>query len=279
LPTRQTKKPYIKPFLKWAGGKYRVLDKLKPSLPKAECLIEPFLGSGAVFINTDYDHYKLNDINPDVINFYRALKTHKEDFIDSCNSLFIPENNSKDRFIEMREEFNNTTEDDLRRQQLFLYLNRHCYNGLCRYNLSGIFNVPFGSYKKPYFPRVELSTFAKKLERAELYNDDFSVVMSEANENCVIYCDPPYIPLNDTAYFTSYTKAGFSHHQQQNLVEASLKAMNTGANVIISNHYNQASLNLYSAARLRKIYVKRSISCNGKKRKQVAEVIAHYQSS
>jgi DNA adenine methylase len=277
LPKQTLKKTNIKPFLKWAGGKYRVLDKLKPSLPKAECLIEPFLGSGAVFINTDYDYYKLNDINPDVINFYRALKEHKSAFIEACSALFIPENNSKIRYIAMREEFNHTAIDDLRRQQLFLYLNRHCYNGLCRYNLSGIFNVPFGSYKKPYFPNLELGIFSEKLERAELFNDDFSIVMDKANHKCVVYCDPPYIPLNDTAYFTSYTKEGFCYQQQKNLVEASIKARNTGAHVIISNHDNGASRDLYSDAHLRKIFVKRSISCNGKKRKQVAEIIAHYQ--
>jgi DNA adenine methylase len=277
LPKHQSKKPYIKPFLKWAGGKYRVLDKLKQSLPKAECLIEPFLGSGAVFINTNYEYYKLNDINPDVINFYKSLKAYKHEFIESCSALFTPANNDKNQYLAKREEFNNAPLDDIRRQQLFLYLNRHCYNGLCRYNLSGIFNVPFGSYKKPYFPSLELSIFAEKLDRAELYNDDFSVVMSEANENCVVYCDPPYIPLNDTAYFTSYTKAGFPHQQQINLVKAAIKARNTGANVVISNHDNHASRDLYSAASLRKIYVKRSISCNGKKRKQVAEIIAHYQ--
>ena len=135
-------------FLKWAGGKYPLIDDIKRHLPAGDCLIEPFVGAGSVFLNTEYDAYILADINNDLINLYNIVKTRTDEFVRDARVLFTPEFNESERFYVLRAEFN-ASSDPYRRSVLFLYLNRHCYNGLCRYNLSGAFNVPFGRYKKP----------------------------------------------------------------------------------------------------------------------------------
>lgn len=139
-------------FLKWAGGKYPLVEEIRRYLPAGDCLIEPFVGAGSVFLNTEYDRYILADINSDLINLYDIVKTQTDDFIRDARELFTDEHNVAEMFYLLRDEFN-LCAVPYRRAVLFLYLNRHCYNGLCRYNMRGEFNVPFGCYKKPYFPR------------------------------------------------------------------------------------------------------------------------------
>lgn len=103
-----------------------------------------------------------------------------------------------------------TRAEPLRRAVLFLYLNRHGYNGLCRYNLRGEFNVPFGRYKKPYFPEAELYHFAEKAQHAEFHCESYEECMKRADNRSVVYCDPPYAPLSSTANFTAYHTNSFS---------------------------------------------------------------------
>lgn len=133
-------------FLKWAGGKYPLLDDIKRHLPQGECLIEPFVGAGSVFLNTDFSRYILADINSDLISLYNIVKTRTDEYVQASRELFMPETNQAEVYYQFREEFN-ASQDPFRRAVLFLYLNRFGYNGLCRYNLRGEFNVPFGRYK------------------------------------------------------------------------------------------------------------------------------------
>ena len=148
-------------FLKWAGGKYALVDSITARLPQGRVLVEPFVGAGSVFLNTDYEAYLLADINPDLIDFYNLLKSAPEAVIQQARALFCPVNNQRDAYFELRAAFNQCHEAR-ERAALFLYLNRHGYNGLCRYNKKGGFNVPFGKYKAPYFPEAELWAFAEK---------------------------------------------------------------------------------------------------------------------
>ncbi|MDK7224658.1 Dam family site-specific DNA-(adenine-N6)-methyltransferase, partial [Proteus mirabilis] len=135
-------------FLKWAGGKYPLVDDIKRHLPQGNCLIEPFMGAGSVFLNTEYDSYILADINSDLIHLYNTVKLYPEKFMKDAQLLFTPQMNNAEEFYQLRQDFNQST-DPYQRSVLFLYLNRHCYNGLCRYNSKGEYNVPFGRYKKP----------------------------------------------------------------------------------------------------------------------------------
>ena len=198
----------MKPFLKWAGGKLRIVDRIKALLPPGQRLVEPFVGSGALFLNTDYAAYLLADANADLINLYQQLQQGGQPFIDYCASFFTAANNDEATFYTLRRHFNQTG-DPLAKAALFVYLNKHCYNGLCRYNGRGEFNVPFGRYKQPYFPAVELAAFQQKAQSATFVVQDFVTTMNAAQPDDVVYCDPPYTPLSATANFTSYSADGF----------------------------------------------------------------------
>ncbi len=196
-----------RPFLKWPGGKYRLVERISQALGPANRLIEPFVGPGEVFLNTDYDHYLLADNNPDLINLYNTLHKEGERFISYTQRLFKPDSNEADRYYELRDEFNQS-KNIRRKAALFIYLNRHCYNGLCRYNKSGGFNSPFGRYKQPQLPVDSLRAFAKKSSHAEFQLASFADTMQQAEKGDVIYCDPPYMPLSRTANFTNYSADG-----------------------------------------------------------------------
>jgi DNA adenine methylase len=269
-----------KPFLKWAGSKTKLVTALKPLLPVGECrFIEPFVGAGAVFLNTDYPANLLCDSNADLICLYRVLQQQGGKFVQQCAKLFTPENNREDRFYAFRAEFNQAGEAE-RRAALFVYLNRHCYNGLCRYNQDGQFNTPFGRYERPYFPREELLEFAARLNSATLKVQDFRVSLSDAKDGDVVYCDPPYVPLSATANFTGYASGGFSLEDQRDLAAGSIEAARRGATVIVSNHDTPLTRRLYQAAsRIVPVLVSRTISCDGENRGKAREIIAVFNAA
>ena len=155
-----------RPFLKWAGGKQRLVARIAAWLPAdRQRLIEPFVGSGALFLGTDFAGYLLADSNGDLINLYRRLQGDGDAFIAASRPLFSAVTNDAERYYALRAEFNASV-DPRRRALLFLYLNRHGYNGLSRYNSRGQFNVPFGRYKRPYFPAAQMTFFADHARRA-----------------------------------------------------------------------------------------------------------------
>ncbi len=263
-------------FLKWAGGKYSLMDEIKQQLPKGDCLIEPFVGAGSVFLNTNYRHYILADINNDLINLYNTVKKQPIRFIEDCRQLFNIKYNNESHYYILREQFNRST-DSYERSVLFLYLNRHCYNGLCRYNLRGEFNVPFGRYKRPYFPEQEILFFAKKSKKAIFICSSYEKVFNLAEKGHVIYCDPPYAPLSITANFTAYHTNNFNLTDQQNLAElASTLAKDKKIPVLISNHNTESTRLWYSQAKLHIINARRTISSKAAGRKSVSEILALY---
>ncbi|MEH0703444.1 adenine-specific DNA-methyltransferase [Citrobacter portucalensis] len=263
-------------FLKWAGGKYPLLDDIKRHLPQGECLIEPFVGAGSVFLNTDFSRYILADINSDLISLYNIVKTRTDEYVQASRELFMPETNQAEVYYRFREEFN-ASEDPFRRAVLFLYLNRFGYNGLCRYNLRGEFNVPFGRYKKPYFPEAELYHFAEKAQNAEFHCLSYEESMDRADSNSVVYCDPPYAPLSATANFTAYHTNSFSPKEQAHLAEMAEKLVSKQIPVLISNHDTPDTREWYRAAKHFQVKVRRSISSNGGTRKKVNELLALYK--
>lgn len=275
----------IRPFIKWAGGKSRVLPQLLQHLPKADCLVEPFVGSASVFLNTDYRRYVLADINPDLINLLRVAKRYPDQLIDDALPLFRNGNNAA-YYAARRAEFNATTrksaasipEYDLLRAAAFLYLNRHGYNGLCRYNLKGEYNSPFGkSAGAPYFPDAEIRIFSEKANdtRAIFLCTSFEYTLRSIGGNsAAIYCDPPYIPTSKTANFTQYHTAPFTtaHHR---LLASMLHELNArhGTGVVISNSNTPETREIYRHFHLQNIDVQRSISTNTEKREKAKEVI------
>lgn len=272
--------PKQRPFLKWAGGKFRVLPHILLALPPGKRLIEPFVGSGAVFLNTVFDSYRLADINPDLIGLYQTLQDQGDAFIEYAQRWFTAKNNSADRYYALREKFNkldiDKEKDRREKAALFLYLNRHGYNGLCRYNSDGGFNVPFGKFKAPYFPAEEMRAFHLKSQRAEFVCADFRSVMKAAKKNDVIYCDPPYVPLTATASFTAYARSAFGPTEQFDLAAAAAALRRKKVPVLISNHDTPITRELYQSADLTAFPVRRFISCNGTRRNNASELLARY---
>lgn len=263
-------------FLKWAGGKYTLAEAIRRVLPPGDKLIEPFVGAGSVFLNTDYPRYLLNDINPDLINLYKTLKRRPKRFIEDARQLFTGQHNTPSAFYSLREQFNGSR-DIYERSLLFLYLNRHGYNGLCRYNSSGGFNVPYGKYKKPYFPQDELEFFAEKAKRATFTCEPFQHSFRRARAGSVVYCDPPYLPLSATANFTAYATHGFSLDEQALLAQKALHASrNRNIPVLISNHDTVQARWLYKDADITELQVHRFISQNGATRNKVGELMAFF---
>lgn len=269
-----SKAPPIKPFLKWAGNKYRIIEQVQSLLPQGNRLVEPFVGSGAVFLNTAYQNYLLTDSNQDLIDLYNLLKQDGNGFIKYCQRLFTPENNSAEAYYRLRDEFNQTRKQR-RKAALFLFLNRHGYNGLCRYNAKGGFNVPFGRYKKPYFPKKEMLQFHLKAQNAEFRQNDFTQTISCSRLGDVIYCDPPYVPLSNSANFTSYSAGGFGQEQQSLLAALAEQSIQRSIPVLISNHNTRFTRKAYTAAReIKKFNVRRQISCNSHQRGNASELLA-----
>ena len=263
-------------FLKWAGGKYSLVEHIQARLPQANKLIEPFVGAGSVFLNTQYKRYLLNDINPDLINLYNFLKAQPDALINDAREFFCDKRNDEKMYYALRDEFNGT-QDEYYRAILFLYLNRHGYNGLCRYSLQGRFNVPFGRYKKPYFPEHEMFVFSEKSQKATFTCLPFEKVFSRARRGNVIYCDPPYAPISKTAAFTSYAARSFGQDAQEKLAELATRASKKrGIPVLISNHDLPLTRGLYQGADFSMLSVKRSISQNGAKRQPVDEILAFF---
>jgi len=267
-----------RPFLKWAGAKTRLIPAIRPTVPAGvQRLIEPFAGSGAVALNLQFAHCILGDANRDLIDVYRELRRGGERFITRCAALFTARSNAPEVYYARRLEFN-TTRDRRRKAALFVYLNRHGYNGLCRYNSRGGFNVPFGRYVAPYFPRAELRAFRALLTRCDLRCADFRRVLAEAGPGDFVYCDPPYAPATATANFTAYARAAFGPAEHAELVECCRAARDRGAIVVLSNHDTRDTRALYRDADERhRLLVSRHISCNGAKRTKVREVIAIYR--
>jgi len=269
-----------KPFLKWAGNKFRVLPHLIPHIgyPKRYC--EPFGGSLAVALNIQAEQYILNDVNKDLVAIYQNLLNPTDSsFIQYCEELFSPENNTKEAYLKLREYFNQATNTQ-ERARLFIYLNRHCFNGLSRYNKKGQFNVPFGKYDKPSCPSEEMMNFRVHfLQRKHSFTSlsfEDSALYHGLESGDIVYFDPPYVPASDTANFTSYATDGFTHDQQVQLAQLAESLASNGIKVIVSNHNTPVTQELYKNATIYPIQVTRTIAAKGGSRKKAEELIAVY---
>lgn len=266
-----------KAFLKWAGGKSQLVPKILSLMPEKHSgrFFEPFVGSGVMALNVPHESIVIADVNQGLMACWLNLKREGEGFIERAKALCNPAHNNEKVFYDYRTRFN---ENQINRGGLFLYLNRHCFNGLCRFNAKGEFNVPFGRYAKPYFPEVELRealTITKRMSMGTMgFQETFDLVMS----GDVVYCDPPYIPLSETSNFTAYSAGGFSLDQQSALMTCAEAARNRGATVIISNNDVPLARKLYDGAtEIHEVQVRKAISCKSDGRKKSGEIIAVYR--
>ncbi|WP_279026859.1 Dam family site-specific DNA-(adenine-N6)-methyltransferase [Gibbsiella quercinecans] len=262
-----------KTVLKWAGSKARLAPKLREYLPEGDRLVEPFGGSCAMMMNTDYPEYLVADINPDLINLYQVISAAPEQFINFARYYF-EHSNSEVQYCDIRLAFNLYTTYPMHRASLFLYLNRHCFNGLCRYNRAGDFNVPYGRYKKPYFPEDEIRAFAEKAKRATFICADFHETLRLVRSGDVVYCDPPYLPEKGKDAFTKYHSGEFGKREHLSLAVNARRIGQSGIPVVISNSIRAAEINLYHGFDVAVIDAPRSIGASGDSAKTAREVLA-----
>lgn len=255
-------------ILKWAGNKTAIMSELKKHLPDGPRLVEPFAGSCAVMMATDYPYYLVADINPDLINLYQVIKEDVNSFIHLVERIFSKFTTEED-YYKCRQFFNTVPLEPIEKAAYFLFLNRHCYRGLCRYNQRGLFNVPYGNYKKPYLPVDEIRAFAEKAVRATFIcaSYDETLVMLQAGD--VVYCDPPY-----DGTFSGYHTAGFSDDDQYDLASILVRRSSEGHPIIVSNSDTRLIRSFYRKFTLHRISTKRSIGVAAGEGKKADELIA-----
>ncbi|MEM8447445.1 Dam family site-specific DNA-(adenine-N6)-methyltransferase [Morganella morganii] len=267
-----------KTILKWAGSKVGIMEQLRPHLPKTKRLVEPFAGSCAVMMNTDYEQYLIADINDDLINLYEQLSSITKGKLSAMRINFI-NGNDKRRYYKLRNDFNYARKFkngecegmlSLYRASMFLYLNRHGYNGLCRYSEKTGFNVPFGNYKKTYFPEKEIIAFADKAQKADIKCQGWVDTLLHTCAGDGVYADPPYMGTG----FTRYHTAGFNNGDQVALAETlAVLYYHRGIPVTASNSIDAKELYADLGFTIHEIEAPRKISANGN-RKPVTEIIA-----
>lgn len=265
-----------RPFLKWAGGKYSLLPELDRLIPAGNRLIEPFVGGGSAFINSDkHASFLLADVNADLINLYQMLALVPEEVMRHARLLFTSLNTAEG-YTAVRDEFNRQLIAAPERAAAFLFLNRHCFNGLIRYNRAGEFNVGWGKYPAPYFPENEITAFADMAHNCVFMNAGFRRTLSLAGEGDVVYCDPPYEPMPGTAGFTGYAAGGFTRDDQNALAECCVAAHQRGARIVISNSVAPRIVELYEQHGFTLNYVtaRRSISSKGSTREIAKDLVA-----
>ena len=268
-----------KPFVKWAGGKRQIIDKLKKYVPEEfNTYYEPFVGGGALLFELEPKNAVINDSNEELINVYKVL-CNEDKFNKMIRNLNSHEtNHSEEYYYELRNKdrskssFNRLA--DYTRAARTIYLNKACFNGLYRVNSKNEFNVPFGKKLKVNTyegSNLRLVSYYLTTNKIEILNDDFEKAVGNAKQGDFIYFDPPYD--SDTSTFNSYTEDGFGKEEQVRLARVFKDLSDKGCYVMLSNHNTKLINELYKDFNIHVIEAKRNINANGKKRGKVEEVI------
>lgn len=233
-------------ILKWLGNKTPLVGVIANTLPPGKRLVEPFVGSCSLVASgaVHYESYLFADSNVDVITMYQQVRENPEGVLDELRELY--RHNNRADYNDIRLRFNTHIVSPVERAAMFIYLNRHGFRGLCRYNNEGGFNVSYGEYKTVYFPEAEIRALATNPAKMEFKHQPWETTLGEVTEGDVVYCDPPYVPVSDTSNFTRYTKDGFSWDDQLNLAEALNELDTRRIGFSISNSATVEAIKLYS---------------------------------
>lgn len=267
----------VAPILKWVGGKRQLLPTLRTMFPNNfSSYYEPFVGGGAVLFDLQPKKAVINDVNPDLILLYQAIRDNVEGVICELEK----HRNDADYFYEIRSLDRNkevySALSDAQKAARVLYLNKTCYNGLYRVNQAGEFNSPFGKYKNPNIVNAEtLRAVSGYFNDADVQMtvQDYAKVLDNIPRDAFVYLDPPYDPLSQTSNFTGYTKGGFSHADQIRLRECCDSLNARGVKFMLSNSATDFILDQYKDYNISIIQAKRAINSNAAKRGAVDEVI------
>lgn len=266
------------PFMKWPGSKRKSVAFILEHLPQGKRLFEPFAGSAVISLATDFEEYYLGDVNADLMTLYRWVEQDADGLIEEARLRFEALNpKDPEGYYKLRENYNNTTDPFLRAVML-LTLNRYGYNGLCRYNQKGGYNVPHGLYSKVYFPEREIRAAGEHF-RGRLHVDirSFEEQLSNVEVGDVVYCDPPYVPISNTADFTEYAKGGFDLGKHKLLANIASELRLKGIPVLISNADVEVAREVYKdATQVLEVMVPRSIGARKDSRKKIGELLFIY---
>ena len=264
--------PHALPFLKWAGGKQRLLSQYQPFLPARTAIgryFEPFIGSAAVFFYWQPQQAILSDRNEKLIELYRLVRDDVAGVIKALQG----HRNEVDYYYDVRA---HEPAQPAARAARLIYLNKTCYNGLYRENSKGEFNVPFGRYKNPTIcDEDRLRAASQALQSVELVAADFEVVAQRAKAGDFIYFDPPYAPLNATSSFTNYNKHGFTADDQKRLA-ATIKQLDArGCHIMLSNSSAPLVYELYAdnGYHIQPIQARRNINSKANQRGPIKELL------
>jgi DNA adenine methylase len=278
----------VKPLLKWAGGKRRLLQTLFEVFPanfelKQNKYFEPFVGGGAVLfglanrlsaeevgsLSRKQKSIIVSDTNGELINFYKVVRDSPDKLSNRIREL--AKRTDREDFYNVR---SSSPKTEVGRAARLLYLNRLCFNGLFRVNSKGEFNVPYGRYINPNIYNPELiKACSAWLENAQISEATFKDAVTRAKKGDLVYFDPPYIPLSATASFASYSKEGFCEKDQRELAKVIAALTKKGVYVVLSNSDTKLSRQIFDDLNLFSVPVGRSISANGAARSKVKELI------
>ena len=294
----KSKSVTLKPFVKWVGGKSQLVEQIEKMLPTdGERLLtkyaEPMVGGGALFFSIlskyDFEELYIGDINAELINAYRAVKTDVDNLIAKLNEmqmLFLPmdENGRKYYYYTIRDRFNSTIlseETSTEKAAQFIFLNKTCFNGLYRVNRKGQFNVPMGAYKNPNICDDEnLRNIHEALQNVTIVCGDYSLSKSFIDKDTFVYVDPPYRPISETSGFTAYNTDVFDDEEQIRLAKFIDEINLSGAKIVLSNsdpkNVNEEDNffdDLYKNYKINRVEASRAINSKGDKRGKINELL------
>jgi DNA adenine methylase len=263
-----------KPFVKWAGGKRQLIPILNQNLPRSfGTYFEPFLGGGALLFHmlTERNGQKcsISDLNSDLVLSYITIRDRIDSLITSLKSHERNyQKDSKSYYYSVRE---SNPRSAIEKTSRLLFLNRTCFNGLYRVNSKGKFNVPLGKYTNPNIVNEDnLRAVSDILQASKVSINcrDFEAVLRDAKKGDLVYFDPPYQPVSNTANFTSYTNKSFSFDDLNRLAELCKNLDAKGCHVLLSNSDSEDVSELFSKKpwKVSRIQANRSINSDSKKR-------------
>ena len=272
----------MKPLLKWAGGKRHIARELEASFPpdwNSGTYIEPFIGGGAMFLHLNPSNALIADLNKRLVGFYSHIQKNLGEVFNGISTIAnefdgAPIEDKKDLYLRFRTQFNASDADTLESAVLLYSLNKLCFNGLYRENSKGGFNVPFGQKKNfPPLIREDFEEVSRLLEHTEILNSDFEGTIARAKAGDFVYLDPPYIPIDITASFTSYHSEGFGVVDQQRLAEAMIELGKSGIKAMCSNSDTSLTREIYSQLNVTTIQAPRMVSAKASGRGSVSELV------
>lgn len=269
------------PFIKWVGGKAQLLPALTERMPEQiGTYVEPFVGGGALFFNTQPAKAILNDSNPKLINLYVSVRDHVEELVDRLSEYETRYNalntldEKQDYYYQTRTDFNAGTlnVDDAAR---FVFLNKTGFNGLYRENAEGKYNAAFGWKKNiTLYDEVNLANCSTALKNVDIMNGDFEYACSGLSVGDFVYFDPPYYST-----FDGYQKGGFSEEDHMRLYNLFQRLTASGVYCMLSNSNTDYIKDLYAGYNIEVVPVKRNINRNGNERQGEEVIITNYKSN